>query len=150
MKPNATTLRPVANADEVQSQDRTLTTCMDDNWESIKDCVDGLNFLWDAKFPHQKLIQYHLLFEEDGEATKKFSIQTTMKGIASLKSRLAAMSVSADEKVWSISADKVKFEKPFELEKNKVKKLGADKRQLESENKNLIQSKAKIKEEKNK
>lgn len=44
----------------------------------------------------------------------------------------------------------MKFEKPFELEKNKVKKLGADKRQLESENKNLIQSKAKIKEEKNK
>jgi len=31
MKPNATTLRSVANADEVQSQDRTLTTCMDDN-----------------------------------------------------------------------------------------------------------------------
>lgn len=99
MKPNATTLRSVANADEVQSQDRTLTTCMDDNQEPIKDCVDGLTSLWDAKFPHQKLIQYHLLFEEDGEATKKLSIQTTMKGIDSLESRLAAMSVSADEKV---------------------------------------------------
>lgn len=59
----------------------------------------GPTSFWNVKFSHEKLTQECLLLEEDETTLNKLSIQTTMKGIASLKNCLMLTSLSIDKKI---------------------------------------------------
>lgn len=81
-------------------------------------------------FPHQNLIQEELLLDEDAKALSKLSVQTIIKGIASLTNQLIVIGLLADQKIRSILADKKNFERAFESEKEKWKKLLKIRRKL--------------------
>lgn len=74
---------------------------MGDSWDCVNkgDQPRGPTSFWNVKFSHQKLIQECLLLEEDVTTLNKLSIQTTMKGIASLKNCLMLTSLSIDKKI---------------------------------------------------
>lgn len=112
---------------------------MSDNLDVVNkgDQPVGSAFFGDVKFPHQNLIQEELLLDKDAKALSKLSVQTTIKGITSLTNWLVVIGLLADQKIRSILAYKKNFERSFEYEKEKWKKLFTNNK-IVSKNNNFI------------